>query len=190
MGLSQMDREIFEGRVRDSQNKIENFSDSTPIEEKFRTYIDLGRAQFSLGNFADAEKSYEKAVETGFKGPLLGNAWYELFTVRYNMKDYENARESIRKAIDLIPDNADYWRALVSLERDDFKASEQILQNLHIFAVEKSNHSPDVIALYANYLESKGDLAGALEQWKRTLAIAPNNVEAKEQIARLEQLIK
>ncbi len=189
-GLSQTDREIFEGRVRESKSKIENFTGDTSVEEKFRTYVYLARAQFSLGNLVDAEKNYEEAIDLDYDGSLLSGAWYELFSVRYHRQDYENAKEAIQKAIDLAPNNVEYWRALVDLEHDGFKASDETIKNLHLFAIQESDNHPDIIAMYAIYLESKGDLRGALEQWKRILEIRPDNPSVEEQIKRLEQQIK
>lgn len=190
IGLSMEDKEVFEARARDEQEKIANFTRETSSEEKFRAYLFLGRAQFSLGQFADAEESYEKAIKTGVKGSSLLNAWYELYNVRFNMEDYKGARDAIRTAIDMAPTNVDYWRALYYLERDGFKSDEEILKNLHTFAVEKSNGDPNVIGMYAFYLESTSDVMGAIEQWKIVLEDMPNNQLAKDQIQRLESQLK
>jgi len=188
--LAAVDKEIFEERVRDAQERIENFNNETPQAEKLRIYMYLARAQFSLGLLSAAEESYEEAIATGSKDPLLANVWYELYNVRYNRENYKGARDAIRKAIDLSKTNVDYWRALINVEVDGLKISEDKLQNLYLFAIRESGNNADVIALYANYLESKGDLQGALEQWRKILEIVPGSPPAIDHIKLLEQKIQ
>lgn len=65
-----------------------------------------GEEAFSLRQFDEALKFYQKAVE---KEPDNGLNYYKLFKVHNRMKKYSNALADVEKALDIDPQNVD-WR--------------------------------------------------------------------------------
>jgi len=71
------------------------------------------------------------------------------------------------------------------------QASNEELNNLYREALDKTNNGVDIITSYAIFLETTGDLQGALDKWKQATVSNPTNKSVyATHIKRLEALIK
>lgn len=127
-------------------------------------------AEYRLrGRLLDAKKMAEKAQKLL---PDNTSPWNELYVIESARGDYNSAEQAILKIITANPANNQAWRWYFDLASGPLHYTPDKLSALYKEAVAKSNGSADTLALYANYLESTNDLAGAVAQWK--LAIEKN----------------
>ncbi|NPA75878.1 MAG: tetratricopeptide repeat protein [Euryarchaeota archaeon] len=78
------------------------------ITEDFDTYVDLAKAYYTMGRFAEAKKVLTKALR--LKEDAV--AWNQYGMVNYKLKDFENAKLAFEKATSLKPDVKSYWSNL------------------------------------------------------------------------------
>ncbi len=84
---------------------------SLPIIEKtddLETYIDLGKAYYTIQRFDEARKILEKALKIGESDEL----WYNLGKTYYKLNDLENAAMAFKKATELKGNEKRYWSSL------------------------------------------------------------------------------
>lgn len=185
--LTEEERKIVEDNLADIEKKLEEAKDATD-KEKYDFTMQLGFQKNVLGKLAEARDAFLAAVEIqpeNYTAPLA------LFHAYLAMGDNDSALASIKKAIELRSENAELWRQYIMLEKERFGATNEKIQEIYSEALIKTNSSVDIITVYAQFLEEKGDLQGAIEQWKKAIAAYPQSEALYQgEVARLEGLIK
>ncbi|MBU3924443.1 hypothetical protein KJ854_00730 [Patescibacteria group bacterium] len=185
--LTADERKIAEDRLADIRKKLEEIKDATD-QEKYSLTMQLGFQKNVLGKIAEARDAFlaaEKMQPENYTAPLA------LFHAYLAMGDNDSALASIKKAIDLRSENAELWRQYIMLEKERFSATNEKLQEIYSEALAKTNSSVDIITVYAQFLEEKGDLNKAIEQWQKAIAAYPREEALYQgEITRLEGLIK
>jgi tetratricopeptide (TPR) repeat protein len=177
-----------EDKVSQTEQKIKDIgkkSDDAAKTEKFNLYMTLGFQQYSLGKLADARSSFETAKDID---PKNAGVWASIYQASNDMQDYSAARDAIKTAMFLQPDNSDYWKWYIDLQRQHFGASVADINGYYTDAIAKTSQSLDIITSYANYLESIGDIGGATNQWRLAAQQDPKNAAYKAEITRLEKI--
>ena len=100
-----------------------------PLSEDYQ-FLQKGKEAFSAKLFQAAIDNYKKAV---FCNPNNFEAWYELGSAYYQIKEYQNALTAINKTLSI---NANYKQALlkkaqvlIALNRAD--EASKILNEIH-----------------------------------------------------------
>lgn len=184
--LTEEEKRIIEDKVADIQKKIAEIEDGND-KERYNLIMQLGFQKNVLGKLAEARDAFLKAAKIQ---PEDYTAPIALFHIYADMGDNQSARESIEKAIQLQPEKADSWRQYIQFEKERFGATNEKLEEIFLEAMAKTNSSVDIITVYAQFLEEKGDLRGAIEQWKKAIAAFSQNKDLYQQeISRLESEI-
>lgn len=184
--LGSVERGIFEKQLADAQKNVDEITDDTSVEEKATRYSLLGRGHFQLGNYKEARKWFEKAVDTKRNIPV----YLEYYNLIEAMQDYEEARDVARAGLEIYPLNIDLWRVLIALEESKLGADQTRITNLHLEAIEKSERQDELLADFAKLLEERGDKRGALDYWRQAAQSAPEFPYYAQQVQRLEAELK
>lgn len=186
--LTAEERKIVEDRLADVQKKLAEMKDAADADiEKYSLTMQLGFQKNALGKLGEARDAFLAAAKLQ---PENYTAIAALFHIYLDMGDNDSALAGIKKAIELKPENAELWRQYIQIEKEKFSASDEKIEEIFSDAIKKTNSSVDIITVYAQFLESKGDLMGAIEQWKKAIAGFPANKDLyQEEINRMESKI-
>lgn len=175
---------IYEQRLVDYQKNVDAISQDTPEVEKYNRLMNLASTQFSLGFYQKARETYEKALQIR---PKDSDAWQIYSSTLAAQKDYQAALDAVKKAISLDSTESDYWKWQIALEKEFFGADQQRLESLYQQALEKTVEDVDIVVVYAQFLEEKGDLAAAIKYWEMAILKNPDNTALYQaEIARLK----
>jgi tetratricopeptide (TPR) repeat protein len=143
----------------------------------------LGDVQHRENNLQDARKSYEKSLEAD---PQYLNPVYGLTLIAVVEKNWQEVAQ--RSAQVLGFPNALFFNAAAHYNMGNMEAAEDSARK---YKAGGNWHSyPTVCLLLSNILERKQDFAGAAQQIREYLAVAPNAQDAAqltEDAKRLEQ---
>lgn len=187
-GFTAEEMRSLEDKIISLQQQIQQLPKNTSADVKYKLYFQIGLTHYSLGQYSQAKDSYTQATQIL---PNNSTAWSELYVVEVAMGDYSSAQHSIDKALDLNPSSPQLWRYKIDLEQKHLNASMADMDKLYKDALQKSNNAVDIITSYAQFLEQKGDITGALAQWKLALALNPTGANLyNPEIQRLQAIKK
>jgi tetratricopeptide (TPR) repeat protein len=144
----------------------------------FGYFTELARAQFNTGNFAEAARSYESAVQINAG---VESVWYNLGAAYGRQGKQDNALAAYRKAIEVKPDYAVAHRQLgsiLSARGDKAGAIEAYKRCLF--------YDPGNLAAIRELgaaQSSSGDYSGAEASFNRALELAPNDDQTNYNMA-------
>ncbi len=186
--LTADERQIYEDRLAEAEAKLKQAETN---EEKYNLYLLIGFQKYGLGRFAEAKAAYRNAEKYNEKKDY--SVYTALYQVQLDMQDNEGARDSIKKAIEYGSGVADNWLKYIILEKERFNASNETLNGIYIEALGATAGQSDfdVMANYAQFLESTGNLQGAKEYWQKAAEANPGNKAVYDaEIKRLDALIQ
>jgi tetratricopeptide (TPR) repeat protein len=184
--LSQENIKIYEDRLSKINESLKEEGLST--DAKYDRYLYKGFQLQALGRLYEAYEQYEKARELK---PDMANAYLSISLVLLEMNDNKGAAESIKKAIELRPDSADYWKRYILIEKEKFNASNDKLNDLYVQALNKTGENIDMITVYAQFLEEIGNLQPAKEYWQKAIEANPDRKALYQtEIKRVEEKMK
>ncbi len=185
------DRKVFEDRIIDLQKKL---AESKNNDEKYGLYVQLGTYKYTLGLLQDSKDYFSEAIKINAD---QYDVYDRLFATLVDMQDYQGAEEAIKKAISIRKGNADLWRKYITFKIDRVNASTQETTRLYEEALQDTAlnsdvpNNVDILSSYATWLEKIGDIAGAIDKWKKVADINPEDKKLYQaQIDRLQKLIK
>lgn len=182
--LSPADLAIAQKRLADAERLVSDLNEKSTEAQKQLAYMQLGAAQYILGNLAEAKDAYQNAVNTGVR---QDDSLYGLFLVQTEMFDNINAEQSIKNAIEISPQRSDLWRNFIQFEKDKIYRSDGELESLFTDAIQKTHNSPDMLSFYAEFLESIGDKQGAINVWNTAISVDPKRTSMYQtEIIRLQ----
>lgn len=186
--LTADERKTVEDRLAKVQEKIAKPPEGATNIEKYSWQMQAGFQMLALGKFTEA-KEYFIAASAIQPGDYT--AWVALYEATLSMNDYDAARENIKKAISLDNSNPDLWQKRIQLEKEKFRATNEQMDKLFSEAFRATRSDVNIITAYAQFLEEKNDLSGAIEQWKKAItANSQDKDKYQAEIVRLEGLIK
>ena len=167
VNLSSTDLKTYESRQANLESMLKN---ATNDDDKYNIYLSIGQNEYALGHLQDSKDALESAIAIKPNEPA---AYENLFNTQVDMKDNVGAERSIKKAIDLRPDSTEYWRRYIQFEQGVMHRNSNDLNQLYLDALKKTDNSVDIITVYAQYLESIGDLASARQYWQKAIIANP-----------------
>ena len=146
----------------------------------------FGLAHYNLGvvlvgqnRRAEARKEFEAAIKEGQDPAEIASAYHNLGIVMLEDGQLVDARIALSEALRLVPEKQSSFlaRGLVEYKLGDYAAAEADF-------VKGANLAPDPAAAYwiGRSREAQGNASGAIEAYRRTLAMQPDMTEAKEHL--------
>ena len=146
----------------------------------------FGLAHYNLGVIlvgqkrrADARSEFELAIQYGQDPTEVASAYHNLGIVMLEEGQLVDARIALSEALRLVPDKQSSFlaRGLVEFKLADYSAAEADF-------AKGANLAPDPAAAYwvGRSREAQGNLTGAIDAYRRTLALQPSMTEAKEHL--------
>ncbi len=185
-GLTQAEKDAYYKKI-DEINK--QYEKANGKEDQFKKHLLTGFQYYGLGEYQKARTEYIASSQILPENPQV---WAELYVVENDMKDFSNAKTHIEKAISLNSASPQYWRWRIDFATDNEKQPNDALDSLYKTALDKTFNSADIVTLYAEFLENKkGDLAGAVTQWKRAIEVNPDKKAIYQaEIERIQNKLK
>jgi len=166
---------FYEKRLADAEKAVSELKPDAQNVDKFNAYRTLADAQFSLGKYNASKASFITALNLL---PRDWDTWYVYSTDLAAMKDYDTSLEAVKKAIEINPNNPDFWTWQINLEKDRFNASQDRLNSLYLDALKNTKEDLSVVVAYARFLEEKGDKENAIRYWQKAIEI--NQAKSKD----------
>ena len=133
-------------------------------------------------SWAEAKEPLQQAIS---KDPNMAQAYEELAEVALHMDDEQGALQNYTKAIDLKPDELQYYPPLADLYlRLGYQdRAEQVLREAVAFAKEGDKHLFAVHSFIGSIDEQKQNMAGAVAEYEAAKKICDKCNEPGQQIA-------
>ena len=162
------------------------------VEEKdYQTYLEEGLHWKSLGDqtgnseyYLKAEKIYREMTE---KFPDYWVPWWNLANLQRQLKEFEEAEKSFKKAIEIAPGEGNLYLGLIELYQYDLKKSEEEILAIYQEALKRVVENIDVIISYASYLYQIDKKEEALKYYQTAFEKYPEATQIKEEIERIKK---
>jgi tetratricopeptide (TPR) repeat protein len=166
--LEQAQLQPFLDRIKEADKKLAELpKDKKNSADHYQILLTLGSEYYPIGEYKKALDNYEAAVKMFPNEPV---PYYAMATIDDARHDYQGSLAHINRAIELAPTNPDYWKFKISLLRDRLRESPDVLNALYLQALNSTKEHTDIITEYARFLSDvKGDLAGAVQYWKKAI---------------------
>jgi tetratricopeptide (TPR) repeat protein len=182
VNLSAEDRKFYEDRLADANQRLLSAQTN---DERFEILVYKGQQLAALGKLAEARDTYWVAVSQNGSN---ASAYTSLGNVFVEMNDYEQAQQAYRRAIELRPQNADFWLRYIVFEKEKMATSKEVLNSYYLDALGKTTNNIDIITSYATWLEKVGDISKSIEYWQKAVELNPGNKALyKAEITRLQK---
>ena len=180
--LTAEDQKIYEDKLAAAET---GFNDAKNDDEKFDWTMEKATVLSGLGRLAQARLVFESAIAIK---PQNYVGYFALFQVLQEMNDNQSALSSIKKVMEIKPENPANWRSYITFEKERLHASNPELNSLYIEALAKTHSNIDIITVYAQFLESIGNLQESKEYWQKAIiAFPPNTSLYQVEIDRLNK---
>ncbi|MGP0019204.1 MAG: tetratricopeptide repeat protein [Candidatus Sulfotelmatobacter sp.] len=140
---------------------------------KKQKYLESGDKYFAESKYREAAIQYSNAIQVDSR---FAQAHFKLGETYLKLQDGQRAGQELSRAIELAPDN---YAARVDLANlltsgHDFTEAKPHLD----FLRQKQPNSADTHEAWANYYSAQGDLAAALLEMQKAVAVDPNRSES------------
>ena len=160
-------------------------------KKDYQTYLEEGLHWKSLadqtGNseyYLKAEQVYRKMTE---KFPDYWVPWWNLANLQRQLKEFEEAEKSFKKAIEIAPGEGNLYLGLIEFYQYDLKKSEEEILAVYQEALKRVVENIDVIISYASYLYQIGKKEDALKYYQTAFEKYPEATQIKEEIEKIKK---
>jgi tetratricopeptide (TPR) repeat protein len=142
-------------------------------------HYNLGVVLIGQNRRADARREFQLAIKYGQDATEIASAYHNLGIAMLEDDELVDARIALSEALRLVPNKQSSYlaRGLVEFKLADYSSAEADF-------VKGANLAPDPAAAYwvGRSREAQGNTNGAIDAYRRTLAMQPNMTEAKEHL--------
>lgn len=184
----------IEGKIKDLENAVKNQEASGDLENEdkksdlFKLKMELSSYYRLRGRLLDARKAVEEASKLK---PDNISPYNELYVIDQLREDYVSAEQDLKKSIAINSNNPQAWRWYFELAETKLEYSTEQLQGLYKDALSQTSENPDILGLYAGFLEKQNDLVGAVAQWKKAIEKNPaGQAQYQAEIERIQNKLK
>ncbi len=155
-------------------------------QDKFNTALSNARKAQLNKNYALALAFYIEALEYK-KSDIV---YADLYTLQLLLNDSIKARQAIMTAIELKPDYTEYWKWLLSLEKERFNMPFADLKKIYDEGYAKSLSATKVnlVTHFARMADNMGIYKESIAYWELAVTLNPGNASAYE--AEIESIKK
>jgi tetratricopeptide (TPR) repeat protein len=156
-----------------------------PAAALLRKTLDDAAAAGAAGKTEEAIAGYQKAAELN---PPCASCFYNIATLYFQKKDYDNAEQNFKKSIELKPDLAEAYSGLASLYNAQRKfdlaatASAKATELSGAGAGSAGGGNADALFNQGVILWNGGKIADAKKAFQSAIAANPNHAEAHYQL--------
>jgi tetratricopeptide (TPR) repeat protein len=171
----------------DYKRSIESFSNAiksgeSSSSETAELWNETGNSYYYSGNFQEAKKSYERAVEAE---PYNAVAWANLGLVSIALEDYEAAIRHYKKAMSIDRGTPDFYLAKLGIANYRLGRYNEAL-DLLLQALKENPNSVDVLVLLgAIYNDGFSEYEKARECFDRAFSLDPASLLVKINLAEI-----
>jgi len=183
MKLTPSQRQKVEADIARYRAMVEK-RDTGGEPDMMRTYLALGQAYETAGEFGEARGAYLKASEAN---PKLSQPWSNLGTLYQSMGSDRLAREALDKAVALDPTVPINWEKLIDFYQHRLRADDNAIGRLFEQSFKATADDFNLHRKYAVYLAAAGSRLDAIAQWDFIVKMNPSDVVAKTELQRLRQ---
>lgn len=166
--------------IESLQTGVELVVNDNSLKSEF--YSQIGEAYFGLKNYEEGKKNYNNALSINSNSTLvLNNYAYQLVLAK---KDLDLAEQTIKKAIELAPSQAEYidTYGMVLFEKQKYTSAQELYEKAY-----KLNPGDAMIIEHLGDAHFKnGQKEKALEYWKKALEMGATNKNLKTKIDKKE----
>lgn len=186
--LTQDQQKIYNDRIAKAQSYLASLKPSQPNfkGEQINTYVYLGQQYYGLGQLQKSKEMYGAVLALA---PNHEQALVGLALTLHDAGDAAGERRLFEQALKSNPNNPDVWLRYIDL-RQALGASAQELSDLYAQALEQTSRNIDVVTRAAGFQEQAGNLQASLALWQEAAKQYPDETAYREQIKRLQKLIK
>ena len=137
---------------------------------------------FSNQKYDEGFKIFKLAIQYNNENPLI---YYELGMVNIEIKNYSEAIMHLKKAIQLAPNNADFYISLASCYEaigDVFSQKDTLIQ-----ATKTDNTNTDAYYKLAMLYNNQHDNVNEIKTLEHIIELEPNHIDAKYQLALIKE---
>ena len=147
-------------------------------------YFESGERYFAKGKYREAAIQYGNAVQLDSR---FAQAYYQLGESYLKFQDWKRAYPALSRAVELAPDNyparIDIANMLVATRQpESLKAARAHLDVLR----EKQPNNPLTYEAWANYYAAQDNVAAAMQEMQKSIAVDPNRSESYLNMALLQ----
>jgi tetratricopeptide (TPR) repeat protein len=136
-------------------------------------YFESGQRYAEKGKYREAAIQYSNAIQVD---PRFAQAHYQLALTYLKLQEPTRAYQELSRTLELDPEN---YKARVDITNMLIanKYFKEAQDNLDILTTKQPN-SPDVHTALANFKDRQGDIAGAMQEMQKAIALDPNRSES------------
>jgi len=134
--------------------------------------------------YLKAEQVYRKMTE---KFPDYWVPWWNLANLQRQLKEFEEAEKSFKKAIEIAPGEGMLYLGLIELYQYNLKKSEEEILAIYQEALKRVVENIDVIISYASYLYQIDKKEEALKYYQTAFEKYPEATQIKEEIEKIKK---
>ncbi len=141
----------------------------------------LGDQYVSMGDTVKGFRVYDQALAIDPNNVMTLNNY--AYFLALNNKDLDRAEEMSMRTVNAEPESSTYLDtyAYILFKKRDYERA-RMYQEMAIKNMGKEDESADIYSHYGDILFMLGEPAAALEQWKKALAIEPDNELLKRKV--------
>lgn len=152
-------------------------------------WLQLGLIYYSLQEWDLAQSAYQEALKIF---PASGQALANLAEVYiYGYKDFNQAAEYLRQAIEFSPMSLSYYKTLADLYRSEFPEKKTEIEDIFLAGVKKNNaeknFTVDAYVYLSDFFWDEGDIGKAVFYNQKALDLMPGEAGLKEHMAELKK---
>lgn len=190
-GLTAEQIEAQEAVIEESKEAIRDF-DSRGQENPtayLNEYMIMGNAYGRIGDLRGARGAYRGALEYAVTPEETRTVYIAYFELEERFENYNEAKKVLEEAIAAQGDQFVYWEELIALEKNQFGADREALEERIRESVTATSRTTGALVTYALFLEEDARYDEALEYWREAAALNPE-YEAlySQEISRVEAL--
>ncbi len=153
-------------------------------------YLESGDRYFAQGKYREAAIQYANAVQIDSR---FAQAHYQLGQTYLKLGDSGHAFQELSRTVELAPDNyrahIDLANLLVTARNPDGSSNQDYLKQARVhldLLHEKQPQNPEVFEAWADYYAAQNNVAAALQEMQKAIAVDPTRSESYLNLALLQ----
>jgi tetratricopeptide (TPR) repeat protein len=153
-------------------------------------YLESGDRYFAQGKYREAAIQYANAVQIDSR---FAQAHYQLGQTYLKLGDSGHAFQELSRTVELAPDNyrahIDLANLLVTARNPDGSSNQDYLRQARVhldLLHQKQPQNPEVFEAWADYYAAQSNVAAALQEMQKAIAVDPNRSESYLNLALLQ----